>query len=317
MKKSFGKKAPRRFLQTAAVLLAVSFITFGLTYLAPGNPATAMFEASGISPSPEMVEQAMKSMGLDRPFLEQYGTWLGKCFRGDFGMSFSKHGPVLPLIVSCLKPTAKLAVLSLFFMVLVSVPLGIYTAVHENKFSDYLIRCLTFFGISMPGFWIGLILLYVFSLKLKLIPILCDVNSWKSVLLPAVTLAIPMASKYIRQVRIAVLEELSQDYVIGAMARGLSRQKIMLCHILPNVFLPLITLLGLSFGSLLGGTAVVEVIFGYRGLGNLAVDAVKAMDYPLIQGIVLWIALIYMVMNLLVDVSYGLADPRVRKGGRG
>ena len=185
----------------------------------------------------------------------------------------------------------------------------------EDKFADYLVRGITFLGVSIPNFWVGLMLLYFVALKLSLLPVVSIGGGIKSMILPAITLAFAMAAKYTRQVRTAVLEELNKDYVIGAKARGLSYGKILLRHVFPNSLLPLITLLGLSLGSLLGGTAVVEVIFSYPGLGNLAVTSITAYDYPVIQAYVLWIALIYMIINLIVDLSYTLVDPKVRERG--
>ena len=212
-------------------------------------------------------------------------------------------------------PTLKLAFLSLIIMLIVAVPSGILAAVKQNKFADYLVRGITFLGVSIPNFWVGLMLLYFVALKLSLLPVVSIGGGIKSMILPAITLAFAMAAKYTRQVRAAVLEELNKDYVIGAKARGLSYGKILLRHVFPNSLLPLITLLGLSLGSLLGGTAVVEVIFSYPGLGNLAVTSITAYDYPVIQAYVLWIALIYMIINLIVDLSYTLVDPKVRERG--
>lgn len=223
--------------------------------------------------------------------------------------------PVLGILMDRLIPTLKLAFLSLIIMLVIAVPSGIIAAIKQNKFADYLIRGITFLGISMPNFWVGLLLLYVVALKLNLLPVISIGGGFKTMILPAVTLAFAMAAKYTRQVRTAVLEELNKDYVIGAKARGLSDGKILLRHVFPNSLLPLITLLGLSLGSLLGGTAVVEVIFSYPGLGNLAVTSITAYDYPIIQAYVLWIALIYMIINLIVDLSYTLVDPKVRERG--
>ena len=255
------------------------------------------------------------SMGLDKPFLVQYGNWLTNVLHGDLGDSFSKSLPVVTVLLQRLAPTVKMAVFSMVLMLIISVPLGILSAVRQDRITDYIIRLLSFVGISMPGFWVGLLLLYVFAYKLGLLPVMSASSGLKEMLLPAVTLAIAMASKYTRQVRPAVLEELSQDYVTGARARGIKYSRILWRHVFPNSLLPLITLLGISFGSLLGGTSIVEIIFSYPGLGNLAVSAVRARDYPLIQGFVLWIALIYMVVNLVVDISYSLVDPRIREGG--
>ena len=295
-----------RLIQMCVVLIGISFLTFLLTYLAPGDPATAMYDSLGITPSPEMLEQARQSMGLDKPFLQQYVDWIGGIFHGDFGTSFSKSAPVLDLLMKRLPATFRLALFSLGLMLIVSVPLGILSAVRQDGIADYIVRFLSFLGISLPGFLIGLILLYVFALKLGLVKVASSSVGMEQMLLPGITLAIAMASKYSRQVRTAVLEELHQD-----------QWEILFRQVLPNAMLPLVTMLGLSFGSLLGGTSVVEIIFSYPGLGILAVGAVKARDYPLIQGFVLWIALIYMVVNLLVDISYHYIDPRTREGENG
>ena len=201
-------------------------------------------------------------------------------------------------------------------MLVVAVPLGILSAVSKGGVLDYLIRGITFLGVSLPNFWVGLMLLYFFGVQLGVLPVVSSGQGFDRLILPAVTLAFAMTGKYTRQVRTAFLEELNQDYVTGARCRGIKESVILWRHVLPNSLLPLLTMLGLSLGSLLGGTAVVEVIFSYPGLGSLAVDAITSMDYSLIQGYVLWIALIYMVLNLLVDLSYGLLDPRIKKGGR-
>ena len=310
-----GKYILKRLLQMVIVLIGISFLTFFLTYLAPGDPATAMYEAAGVTPTEEMLENTRKSMGLDKPFLVQYGTWVVKCLHGDFGESYSKNQPVLKLLMDKLPATLNLALLSLVMMLVISIPLGICSAVKQNGIADYIIRFLSFGGISLPGFLVGLILMYVFALKLRLIKVSSSSLGFEQMLLPAVTLTIAMASKYTRQVRTAVLDELKSDYVIGARARGMKFSSVLWKHVLPNAVLPLITMLGLSFGSLLGGASVVELIFSYPGMGILAVNAVKTRDYPLIQGFVLWIALIYMVVNLIVDISYSYVDPRIREAG--
>ena len=303
----------KRLLQMIVVLLGISFITFFLIHLAPGDPAAAMYESMGVTPSAKMLEQARENMGLNQPIIKQYLNWLTGCLHGNFGVSYSKNLPVLQLLMRRLPATFELALLSLLLMLIVSVPLGIISAVKSDEIPDFLIRGITFIGVSLPGFLVGLILLYFLGLKLHLFKIANNSTGLQQMLLPAITLAIAMASKYTRQVRTAVLEELHQDYVIGARARGASYVRILRRHVLPNAMLPLITMLGLSFGSLLGGTAVVEIIFTYPGLGILAVAAVQNRDYPLIQGFVIWIAFIYMFINLIVDVSYDFIDPRIRE----
>ncbi len=306
----------KRLAQIVIILFGISFLTFGLTYMAPGDPVRAMYAASGTIPSEEILDETREALGLNKPFLTQYVSWLTDCFHGDFGTSYSYSRPVAELLLARLWPTLKLALLSLALMLIVAVPLGILSATRRGGIADYLVRGLTFMGVSMPNFWVGLLLLYIFAVQLGWLPVVSAGQGFSKMILPAVTLAFAMAAKYTRQVRTAFLEELNQDYVTGARCRGIKESVILWRHVLPNSILPLITMLGLSLGSLLGGTAVVEVIFSYPGLGSLAVDAITSMDYSLIQGYVLWIALIYMVINLLVDISYGLMDPRIKEGGR-
>ena len=307
-----AKAVIARLLQMLVVLIGISFITFALTYLAPGDPVRAMFAATGVMPTEDVMNQIREDMGLNQPLLVQYWHWLTSCLQGDFGTSYQSKAPVVTLLLDRLWPTIKLALLSLVIMLAFAVPLGILAAVYQNKPIDYIVRGMTFFGVSVPNFWVGLILILVFAVNLKVFPVISSGGDLRSLILPACTLAFAMAAKYTRQVRTAVLEELHQDYVIGARARGVSERKILWGNVLPNSMLPLITLLGLSMGSLLGGTAVVEVIFSYPGLGNLAVTSIAAYDYPVIQGYVLWVAVIYMAINLVVDFSYGFVDPRIR-----
>lgn len=303
----------RRLLQIVIVLFGISFFTFGLTYLSPGDPAEIMLTECGNIPTPELLEQTRAELGLDKPFLVQYGNWVKGVLTGDMGKSYSMKVPVVEKLVSCFFPTLKLALASLLIMILFSIPLGILSAVYHNRWPDYLVRGLTFFGVSVPNFWIGLILLSIFGVQLRWVTVSGGSTDFKSLVLPAVTLAIAMSAKYTRQVRIAVLEELQQDYVTGARMRGISEKKILWKHVLPNATLPLVTLLGLSLGSLLGGTAVVEIIYNWPGLGSMAVKAISCRDYPLVQGYVLWIALLYMGINLLVDLSYERLDPRLKE----
>ena len=306
----------RRLGQILIVLVGISFITFTLVWLAPGDPAQAVYTSQGITPTPEMVDQMRVRLGLDKPFLVQYVTWLGNCLHGDFGTSYSLNKPVTDLMLARLWPTIRLALVSLVLMLVIAVPLGTAAAVRQGGVVDHLARGFSFLGVSMPNFWFGLLLIWAFALKLGLLPVVSTGRGFDQLIMPAVTLAFAMIGRYTRQVRTAVLEELGQDYVIGARARGMSERTVLWRHVLPNAQLPLLTLLGLSLGSLLGGTAVVEVVFSYPGLGNMAVTAVTSYDYPLVQTYVLWTALIYMVINLLVDVSCARLDPRVRRGAR-
>ena len=307
-----AKTIVSRLLQMIIVLIGISFITFALTYLAPGDPVRAMFSATGVMPTEDVLNELREQMGLNEPLHIQYWNWLTSCLQGDFGTSYQSNQPVVTLLLARLWPTIKLALLSLLIMLVFAIPMGILAAVYQNSPIDYIVRGMTFFGVSVPNFWVGLILIMIFAVNLKIFPVISSSGDLMSLILPACTLAFAMAAKYTRQVRTAVLEELHQDYVIGARARGVPERKILWGNVLPNSMLPLITLLGLSMGSLLGGTAVVEVIFSYPGLGNLAVSSITAYDYPVIQGYVLWVAIIYMVINLIVDFSYGFIDPRIR-----
>ena len=306
------KQIISRLLQIVVVLIGISFLTFLLTYVSPGDPVRHMLTASGTMPTEELIQSIRSEMGLNDPFFTQYFRWVGNCLHGDFGTSYMLKKPVVTLLAARLWPTLKLTVFSVILMLIMAVPMGMVSAVYKDSWIDYLVRCITFLGVSLPNFWVGLLLMLIFCVKMQIFPVISSGGDFKSMVLPALTLAIAMSTKYTRQVRTAVLEELSSDYVTGALARGVKFWRVLWFNVFPNSLLPLITMLGLSIGSLLGGTSVVEVIFSYPGLGNLAVSAITSCDYYLIQGYVLWIAVIYMVINLLVDMSYYLVDPRMR-----
>ena len=305
-----------RLGQIVLVLLGISFLTFALVMLSPGDPVRQMIAGNeDVVVSQLEIESLRQELGLDKPFIFQYLDWLGRAVQGDFGFSYMVKKPVVEELLYSLPATLILSLASTFFMLAVSLPLGIYAAVKRNSAFDYAVRGMTFFGVSIPNFWMGLMLLWIFGLQLGWLPIVGGRVSLETLILPAMTLGIVMAAKYTRQVRAAVLEELNQDYVAGARARGMSETYILWKEVLPNAMLPLITLLGLSFGNLLGGAAVVEIVFSWPGLGYLAVQSIIYRDFQLVQGIVLWIALMYMVINLVVDISYNRLDPRLRKEG--
>lgn len=306
------KQIALRLLQIVVVLIGISFVTFLLTYISPGDPVRHMLTATGEMPTEELVASIRDEMGLNDPVLVQYARWLMNCLHGDFGESYTLGKPVVSLVAARLWPTVRLTIMSTLLLIVIAVPLGVLSAVYKDTPVDYLVRGITFLGVSVPNFWVGLLLMLLFCVKLNLLPVVSSSGDFKSMILPALTLAIAMSSKYTRQVRTAVLDELSSDYVIGAEARGIRFRTILWRHVFPNSLLPLITMLGMSIGSLLGGTSVVEVIFSYPGLGNLAVSAITSCDYYLIQGYVLWISVTYMLINLVVDFSYYMVDPRMR-----
>ena len=306
-----------RLGQMVLVLLGISFITFCLVMLAPGDPVRQMIAGNeDIVVSQIEIDALRHELGLDKPFIFQYLDWLGRVLQGNFGFSFMMRKPVADALLDALPATVILAFASSVFMLVFSIPLGIYTAVKQNTWSDYLVRGLTFAGVSVPNFWMGLMLLWVFALKFNIFPIIGGEVSIENLILPMTTLGIVMTSKYTRQVRATVLEELRQDYVMGARARGLSESHILWREVLPNALLPLVTLLGLAFGSLLGGAAVVEIVFSWPGLGYTVVQAITYRDFQTVQAVVLWIAFMYMVINLIVDISYNRLDPRLRKAGK-
>lgn len=305
----------KRMFQLVIVLLGVTFLTFMVTQATPSDPAEMQYAIMGIAPSPELLEQTREDMGLNDPVLVQYGRWLKNVLRGDLGES-SKYGePVLSQMTRKLPMTLKLALVSGVIMILISFPLGIYSAVKKNKFSDYIISFTSFLGISVPNFWLALMLMYVFAIRLGWLNVI-SADNVKDMILPAATLVIPLICRYIRQIRAAILEELNSDYVVGARARGIPERTILFRHVLTNAILPIMTLMGLSVGHLLGGAAIVESIFSWRGIGDMVVQGIRVRDYQLIQGYVIWMALIYVTVNLIVDISYRLLDPQTRPNRR-
>ena len=300
--------------QFVITLVGISFLTFCLTYLAPGDPAMMLLESGDRIVSQQELDEVRAELGLDKPFLIQYTNWAINAVQGDLGMSYSAKIPVVDRMLESLPGTLMLATASTILIILYAVPAGIISAINQNKKIDYILRSLSFVGVSMPTFWLGLILIYIFGLKLGLVPIASSKISFSGVILPATTMAVVVGSKYMRQVRLVILEEMQKDYVIGARSRGIAEWKILFGHILPNALLPLITLLGVLVGYLLGGVTVIEMVFAWPGLGNMAVYAITMRDYPLVQGFVLWVAVGFMIINALVDVSYRLLDPRLKRG---
>lgn len=272
-----------------------------------------LYQDAGNVASEEVKKEIRKDLGLDKPFLVQYITWLGNVLKGDMGVSYVIKKPVFTEFMKRLPNTIVLTISSILVTLIISVPLGILSAVKQNKLTDYIIRFLSFIGNSLPGFFLSLILIYIFSLKLNLLPVMGN-NGLQSLILPTLTLSIAMSSKYTRQIRATVLEELNKDYVLGLRSRGIKENRILYVNILKVALLTVVTLLGLSIGSLLGGTAIVESIFMWDGVGKLAVDAIKMMDYPIIQAYVIWMAVIFVVINLITDILYSYLDPRIRIG---
>lgn len=307
--------AVRRLLQLIPILLAITFLSYGMMRIAGSDVIEQKMENTGGMVSQEIIDAAREELGLDKPFVVQYFTWLGNLLRGDMGISYVSNKPVFSTFVSKLPATLLLTVVSILLTVVISIPLGIWAAVKQNKATDYVIRTASFIGNSLPNFFVSLLLMYLFAIRLGWFPVISKGVSLQSVALPAFTLAIAMSAKYLRQVRATVLDELSKDYVLGAKARGVPFSTTMMKSVMRASLVTIITLLTLSIGSLLGGTAIVESIFMWDGVGKMAVDAINMRDYPIIQAYVMWMAIIYVLVNLITDLSYRYLDPRIRLGG--
>ena len=305
----------KRLLQLIPVLIGITFLSFAMMRLAGGDAVTYMYENAGTAVSQEVIDKTRAEYGLDQPFLVQYGKWFAGMVTGDMGVSYVSKKDVYDTFVEKLPATLLLTVSSVLLTMIISIPLGILSAVKHNRWSDYVIRFVSFIGNSMPNFFAALVLMYFFSIKLGWLPVITTDNIVLSLVLPTLTLAIAMASKYTRQVRAAVLEELNKDYVAGARARGVRGSVIVWRNVMKSSMLTIITLLALSIGSLLGGTTIVETIFMWDGVGKMAVDAITMRDYPIVQAYVAWMAIIYVVVNLVTDILYHYMYPRVRLGG--
>lgn len=306
----------KRFLQLIPILFGITFITFTMMNTTAVDTVDKLLENTGSVVSQEVEESMRNELGLDKPFLVQYGQWLLGIFKGDMGNSYVSGKDVFSTIISKLPNTFLLMASSILLTVIISIPLGIIAAVFQNKFIDYIIRVLSFIGNSLPGFFLALLLILLFSVKLKWLPIIASAGSTnlKNLIMPTLTLSIAMICKYTRQVRAVVLEELNKDYVIAAYARGIGYKTVLFKSIFRCSIMTIITLLTLSIASLLGGTAIVETIFMWDGVGKLAIDSINMYDYPMIQAYVIWMAFIYVAINLISDIVHHYLDPRIRLG---
>ena len=304
-----------RLLFLIPIMLILSFFVFALTFLSPSDPVTLKYARMGETPDAAMVEQTKEELGLNDPFLVQYGRWLWKAVHGDLGESYKYGTSVWQTMIERIPNTLKLTGATLLLTVLLAVPLGVLSAVYQNRFVDYLLRFVSFFGVSMPSFWVGFLVMYLFGVKLKILPIMGS-GDIRHLILPSVTLAFWMTSLYIRRVRGSMLEEMNKDYLNGGLARGLPKRQIIFRQVLPNSLLSVVTMFGMSIGALMGGATIIETIFEWKGVGKMAVDAIAVKDFPVIQGYILWMALIYVLINLGVDLLYRFLDPRIRLEGR-
>jgi peptide/nickel transport system permease protein len=326
-----------RLLQLIPVLLGVSVIVFLMITLTPGDPVEIML--SGQNATPEQEAALRHDMGLDRPLWQRFAAFLVNAFQGDFGLSFFHRRPVIDVIAERLPATIELTLVALIIALAIAIPLGVLAAVKKNTFLDRIATVGALIGISMPGFWFGILLIILFAVKLHWLPVsgrigfefevppitrlyLVDTliqgrfdafwDALKHIALPAVTLGLPMAAIVMRVTRASMLDVLSRDYITFAEAKGLSRRRVLFRHALKNALIPTVTVAALETGSLLGGNMVVETVFGWPGLGRLVVESIFARNYPLVQAAVLLYALTYVFLNFVADILYTVLNPRIR-----
>jgi len=297
------------------VALLVSFVTFMLIHLVPGDPARVLL---GESATPQTVAALDHQLGLDKPLWTQYALWLGQALHGNLGQSIQLQQPVTTAIIQRLPVTAELGVLALIVSVALAIPLGVAAAARRNTSFDWLVNILSLIGTAIPNFVLGLLLILFLAVVLRpfppggYVPFTQDpLGNLRDIILPVVTLAAGAVAGNMRQIRASMIEVLNQDYIRTARAKGLSQRRVYYLHALRNALLPLLTIVGLQAGAILSGAVVIETIFLWPGVGQLAIQSILAKDYPVVQGVVLLSALSYMLINLLVDISYGVLDPRI------
>lgn len=306
----------RRLLAMLPVLLTVSFLVFSLSLLIPGDPAVAML---GRDATKEQVQALRLELGLDRPLLIQYGIWLQRAAHGDLGRSLLNGRPVAEQVLSRFPITLSIAVSSLVLALLMAIPFGMVAAVRRGTFWDVGVMFMSLVGISVPGFWMGMLLLMLFSVRLGWFPVSGFISIWQDPIqglrflaLPSVSLGLILGGVFARMTRSSLLDVLGQDYVRTARAKGLAERRVLFGHALRGALLPVVTVVSVEFGWLLSGTVVIESVFAIPGMGRLMIYSIENRDYPTLQGAVLYASLTYLCMNLLADLLYSLMDPRIR-----
>lgn len=299
----------KRILILIPTIIGVSFVVFSLLYLSPGDAALA---SAGPNAPKETVEILRDKMGLNDPFLIQYGRFLKNLiFHFDLGTSYQSKTPVIEKILRVFPNTLKLAGVSLIFAIISGVILGIIAGINKNNIIDSLISFAGMIGLAMPIFWSGLLLIIIFSSKLKLLPA-SGFSSWRHMILPVLALGLQTSSSIMRMTRSSMIEVLDKDYIRTARAKGLKKSRIIFIHALKNAMIPIITTIGLQAGGLLGGSILTETVFSISGIGRLMVDSVKTRDYPVILGGVMFIALVYSIISIIVDILYGFLNPQIK-----
>jgi ABC-type dipeptide/oligopeptide/nickel transport system permease component len=302
--------ALQRLLFTIPVLFGVSVLTFLMLHLIPGDPVAAMFIGQGGARA-EQLDAIREDLGLNDPLPVQYLNYMRNLAQGDLGTSIRTKQPVLDMISNNLPSTIKLTFASMVIAILLGVTLGVVAAIKRGSVVDSIVMFIGLAGVSMPSFWLGLLLISLFSIRLNWLPIIGG-NDWKGLILPATALGFAAAATIARMVRSSLLEVLSEQYIVTARAKGLNERGVIIRHALRNATIPVLTVVGLQFGSLLAGAVIIEQVFARQGIGRMLVTALQSRDFPVAQGGVLFVATVYVLMNLLVDLLYGAVDPRIR-----
>ncbi|QDX92228.1 ABC transporter permease subunit [Brevibacillus laterosporus] len=306
----------KRLTSLLPILFGISLITFILLHLTPGDPAVAYLRASHIPPTDEAVAFLRAELGLDKPLYIQYVNWLGKVVQLDLGISYVSKKSIWDEIMLHFFPTVQLAFASCILIIVSSLPIGMISAFYKGKLVDQFSRIIAFVSVSMPAFWFGFLLIYFLSVKLDLFPVLGR-GTFVHLVLPSLTLAFPYIGTYMRLLRTSTLENLNEPFVVYARARGLRERLIVSRHVLKKSLLPVLTGLGMSLGNMLSGAVIVETVFAWPGMGSLFVTSILHRDYPMIQGCLLFMGVIFVVCNLLVDIAYAFLDPRIQwEGGQ-
>lgn len=310
------KYSLKRLIYMIPVTIAVVFIVYLIMYLTPGDPVAVML---GGDATPELIQQTREDLGITKPFFTQFINYVIKLFQGDFGTSWYTGQAVSIRLFACIPYTIKLTFAAMFLSIVISIPLGIIAAVNQNSVADYLVSTFSICGVSAPTFWIGILLILLFSLSLDLLPA-AGADSWKNYILPSITMSFNQLASVTRTQRSSMLEVLRQDYIRTAKAKGVSNRKATYVHALRNAIIPSITIAGLNFGSLMAGAVAIETVFAIPGIGRLMIDSIKIQDTPTVVACMVFVSLIVSVINLCVDLLYAFIDPRIKaqylRGGR-
>lgn len=302
----------RRLVYLIPVWLGISFVAFALASLTPGDPARLMLQRQlDRQPTAEEVARARRELKLNDPFVVRYVRWVGNAATGDLGTSFRTGEPVREALFDRFPKTVQISALGLLISVVIALPMGVYAAVRRNSFIDHASRVVALCGASMPSFWVAYLLILVMSVKLKILPV-AGTGTWQHLVLPSATLGLAATASLMRLTRSEMLEVLGQDFIRTSRAKGLGPRAVVFNHALRNALIPVTTVAGMRFAGLLGGAVIVETIFAWPGIGKFVLDSIFDRDYPVIQGFVIFMGTVFILVNLLVDLSYAWLDPRLR-----